>query len=244
MTIKTGKMRVSNLTIDTVKKDIKNIHLGVYPPNGRIRVAAPLNTSDEVIRLFILSKIPWIKQQQIKFVLQERQTQREYVAGESHYFFGKRYRLNIIYKKAPRKIIIQRKTHIDLYIHPDTTTQQRKKTFETFYRSELKKLVSGLLTKWQEKIGVQVDEVRIKKMKTKWGSCNPNDRRIWLNLELAKKSIQCVEYVFVHELLHLIEKKHTPKYKQLLQSTIPQWQQYKDELNRQPLGYSFWKYQS
>ncbi len=237
-------MRVSNLHFDAVKKDIKNMHLGVYPPSGRIRVAAPLNTRDDAIKLFITSKLPWIEKQQLKFIKQERQTQREYVAGESHYFFGNRYRLNIDYHDAPPKIEIRRKTHIDLYARPETTTQQRKKIFETFYRAELTKLIPSLLERWKKKVDVQVEEVRIKKMKTKWGSCNPKDKRIWLNLELAKKPFQCVDYVFVHELIHLIEKTHTQRFMHLLQSTLPLWQQYKDELNRQALGFSFWKYET
>lgn len=244
MTTKTRKIYVSNLVINAVKKDIQNIHLGVYPPNGRIRVAAPLNTSDEVIRLFILSKMPWIREQQLKFLQQERQSQREYVAGESHYVFGRRYRLNIIYTEDKPRIEIKRKTHIALHIRPDTPTIQREKIFDKFYRAELSKLIPSLLERWKKKLNVQVDEVRIKKMKTKWGSCNPKDKRIWLNLELAKKSIQCINYTFVHELIHLIEKNHTERFIQIFQSTLPRWELHKDELNRQPLGYSHWKYQA
>jgi predicted metal-dependent hydrolase len=241
MTTKPRKMYVSNLMIDTIRKDIKNMHLGVYPPYGRIRVAAPLKTSDETIRLFVISRMLWIRKQQLKFLEQERQTQREYVAGESHYFFGNRYRLNIIHADTQPRIEIRRKTHIDLYIRADTTTKKRQAIFETFYRSELRKLVPGLLAKWQKKVGVQVDEVKIRKMKTKWGTCNPNDGRIWLNLELAKKTPRCIDYVFVHELIHLVEKKHSERFMGLLKSALPNWQHIKDELNKQPLGYSTWK---
>ena len=241
MTTKPGKMHVSNFMIDTIKKDIKNMHLGVYPPNGRIRVAAPLKTSDETIRLFVISRMPWIRKQQLKFLEQERQTQREYVAGESHYFFGNRYRLNIIHTDTHPKIEIRRKTHIDLYIRAVTTSPEREAIFEKFYRSELRKLVPSLLERWQKKVGVRVNEVKIKKMKTKWGTCNPKDGRIWLNLELAKKPLHCTDYVFVHELIHLIEKKHSERFMQLLKSSLPHWEHNKDELNKQPLGYSTWE---
>jgi hypothetical protein len=241
MTIKTGKMQVSNLMIDTVKKDIRNMHLGVYPPYGRIRVAAPLKTSDEAIRLFVISRMPWIRRQQQRFSEQVRQTQREYVAGESHYFYGNRYRLNIIHSDSQPRIEIRNKSYIDLYIRAGTTTEERKIIFEKFYRSELRKLVPSLLEKWQEKVGVRVNEVKIRKMKTKWGTCNPKDRRIWLNLELTKKTLRSVDYVFVHELIHLVEKKHSERFMQLLNSALPNWQHIKDELNEQPLGYSTWE---
>ena len=241
MTTKSRKIHVSNLMIDTIRKDIKNMHLGVYPPSGRIRVAVPLKTNDETIRLFVISKMPWIRKQQLKFLEQERQTQREYVAGESHYFLGNRYRLNIIHADTQPKIEIRKKTHIDLYIRADTTTQKREAIFEEFYRSELRKLVPSLLERWQKKVGVRVNEVKIKKMKTKWGTCNPEDGRIWLNLELAKKTLCCIDYVFVHELIHLIEKKHSERFIQVLKSALPHWQYNKDELNKQALGYSTWK---
>lgn len=241
MTTKTGKMYVCNLMIATVKKDIKNMHLGVYPPNGRIRVAAPLKTSDETIRLFVISKLHWIRKQQLKFLEQERQTQRAYVSGESHYFLGNRYRLNLIHTNTRPRIDIRRKSQIDLYIRADTTAKKREAIFERFYRSELRKLVPSLLERWQKKVGVRVDEVKIRKMKTKWGSCNPKDGRIWLNLELAKKTLHCIDYVFVHELAHLIEEKHSERFIQLLESVLPHWQDNKDELNKQALGYSMWK---
>ena len=232
---------MSSLVIDTVRKDIKNIHLGVYPPDGRIRVAVPLQTDDEAIRLFLLSKMHWIENQQLKFLQQERQTQREYVSGESHYFLGTRYLLNVITKDDPPQVEIRNKKYIDLYIRPDTSVKKREKIFNEFYRSELSKLIPGLLSKWQEKVGVNISEVKIKKMRTKWGSCIPSKKRIWLNLELAKKPIQCIEYVFVHESIHLIEKNHTPKFIELFGSAMPKWQQYKYELNRQVLGFSDWK---
>ncbi len=241
MSTRTTKMRVSNLMVDTIRKEIKNMHLGVYPPHGRIRVAAPLKTSDDAIRLFVISRMSWIRKQQLRFVKQERQTQREYVTGESHYFLGRRYRLNIIHTDTRPRTEIRRMTHIDLYIRPDTTTQQKEAIFENWYRFELRKLVPGLLERWQKKMDVKVNEVRIKKMKTKWGTSNPDDKRIWLNLELAKKPLHCVDYVFVHELAHLIEKTHSERFTQLLDSVLPHWQHSKEELNKTYLGHATWK---
>lgn len=233
-------MLVSNLMVDTIKKDIKNMHLGVYPPDGRIRVAVPLKMTDEAIRLFVISKMHWIKKQQLKFSKQERQTQREYVGGESHYFFGRRYLLDVIHTTSRPKIEIRKKTHINLHIKPGTSMRQREKIFEEFYRLHMKEIIPILLEKWQEKMDVHVKEVKIKKMKTKWGTCNRKDRRIWLNLELAKKPLHCIDYVFVHELAHLIEKKHSKKFIQILESVLPNWQSEKEELNRTVLGYSSW----
>ena len=235
---------MSNLTIETVRKDIKNIHLGVYPPNGRIRMAVPFKTSDESIRLFVISKTRWIKKQQKFFSKQERQTPREYITGETHYFFGKSYRLNVIHTNDLPKIEIRKKTYIDLYVKSTLTIKQRRKIFENFYRAEINKIIPKLLEKWQRKVRVKVKEVKIKKMKTKWGTCNNKDERIWLNLELAKKPFHCIDYVFVHELVHLKEKKHSDRFIQLLNSAYPKWQQSKNELNQGILSYFEWGYQS
>lgn len=238
------QMHVSNLTIETVRKDIKNIHLGVYPPNGRIRVAVPLKTSDESTRLFLISKIPWIRKQQMRFSKQERQTSRKYVTGESHYFFGKRYTLNVIHTDKIAKIEIRKKTYVDLYIRSNTTIKQREKVFEKFYRNELEEIIPKLIEKWQKKVGVNAKEIKIRKMKTKWGTCNSKDKRIWLNLELAKKPFHCIDYVFVHELVHLKERKHSDRFIQLLESAYPKWKQSKDELNQGMLSHFEWGCQS
>ena len=235
-----SRIRVSNLSIETIKKDIKNIHLGVYPPNGRIRMAVPLKTKEESVRLFIISKIPWIKKQQQFFVKQERQTPRKYVTGETHYIFGKAYLLNVIKSNEPSKISIKRKTHIDLYVKKSSTILQRRTMFEKFYRKELEIILSKSIKKWEKKVGASAKEIRIKKMKTKWGTCNDKEKRIWLNLELAKKPFHCIDYVLVHELIHLKERKHNERFIQLLESTYPRWQEHKDELNRGILGFFEW----
>jgi predicted metal-dependent hydrolase len=241
MNTKKRRNRIYDLEIETVKKDIKNIHIGVYPPNGRVRIAAPLKTTDEAIELLIISKMAWIKRQQLKFRQQERQTKREYVSGESHYFLGNRYRLDVLQTNSTPKIEIKRKAYINMYIKPETPLRKREKLMNDFYRSELKKQIPNLLQKWQKITGLQVNEVRIKKMKTKWGTCNPKCRRIWINLELAKKPRHCLEYVLVHEMAHFIEKSHNEKFQLLLKSYIHNWEQCKRELNDGILGYSKWK---
>lgn len=217
------------------------MHLGVYPPNGRIRVAAPLKTSDEAIRLFVISRIPWIRRQRLRFTRQERQTKREYVSGESHYLFGKRYRLNVIHANVRPKIEIRKMTHIDMYTKLGATAQQRAAMLDRFYRSELRKRFSSLIERWPRKVGVMVNEVKIKKMKTRWGTCNPKDKRVWLNLELAKKSLHCIDYVFVHELVHLVENGHSERFIRILESVLPNWERQREELNEGPLGYSEWE---
>jgi predicted metal-dependent hydrolase len=185
--------------------------------------------------------MPWIKKQRAKFAKQERQTEREYVSGESHYFMGKRYLLNVIYQNTPPKLEIKRKNRIDLYVRFGTKVEKREEILENFYRHELKNQIKLLLTKWQKRTGIHIDEVKIKKMKTKWGTANQKAHRIWINLELAKKPKHCLEYVLVHELVHFLEKNHSVKFQRLMNTLMPQWKQYREELNCSPLGYNDWK---
>lgn len=242
MNTEENKIEICNLEIDTVRKDIKNIHLGIYPPNGRIRVAAPLKTTDETIKLLVISRMKWIQKQQLKFNRQERQTKREYVSGESHFFMGNRYLLNVVQTTSKPEVVIKRKTRIDMYVHPETTLKKREELMDKFYRSELKKRIPILVKKWEKITGVDVKEFKIKKMKTKWGTCNPKYQRVWFNLELAKKPLHCLEYVLVHEMTHFVERNHTKEFKLLLKSSMPNWTHYKDELNDGTLGYSKWEH--
>jgi len=243
MITKEDTTKISDIDVHTVRKDIKNIHLGVYPPNGRVRVAVPLKTTDEKIKLLVLSKMAWIKRQKAQFQKQERESKREYVSGESHFFMGKRYLLNVAYLDAKPKIVINQKSHIDMYVRPKTSLKKREDLMNDFYRSELKKQIPALIEKWEKLTGIKVKEFRIKKMKTKWGSCTPEHKRVWLNLELAKKPLHCLEYVLVHEITHLVEKNHTEKFKLLMDSFMPQWKHIKAELNQSKLGYSKWDLQ-
>lgn len=233
---------VHGLKVDVVRKNIKNLHLGVYPPEGRVRVAAPLSVDDEAIRLAVISKLAWIKRQQNRFLEQERQSQREYVYRESHYFFGTRYLLNVIEYKGSARVEIHNKSRIDLYVPIGSNASKREKVLLEWYRRELKAQIPYLIEKWEEIIGVKVDDWGVKKMKTRWGSCNIEDRRIWLNLELAKKPVQCLEYIVVHEMVHLLERSHNARFRALMDQFLPNWKLIRDELNQAPLSHETWTY--
>lgn len=233
------QITVSNITIDIVRKNIKNLRLGVYPPEGRVRVAAPLRIDDEAVRLFAISKLSWIKHQQAKFENQERQTKREYISGESHYFEGYHYLLNVIYHNAPPKVEIRNKTYIDLYVRTGSSTEQCEQVMREWYRQRLKEKIPTLLEKWEKVTGLKVNDWQVKQMKTRWGSCKIGAKRIWLNLELIKKPPICLEYVIVHELVHLLERRHNNRFKSLMSKFMPQWKFHQSELNNL-LGYSEW----
>ena len=240
MTTKTRHITVSGIKVEVVRKDIKNLHLGVYPPNGRVRVAAPLVIADEAVRLAVIDKLGWIKRQKVKFAEQQRQTQREMVNGESHYFLGKRFRLRVHEDNGPARVALRGIASLDLFVHPGTDAGQREALLLRWYRQQLKGLIPPLLEKWQPILGVQVQDWGIKKMKTKWGSCNPTSQRVWFNLELAKKPVQCLEYIVVHELVHLLERHHNERFAALLDTHLPQWLQYREMLSLAPLGHEEW----
>ncbi len=233
---------VGGISVEVVRKDIKNLHLGVYPPNGRVRVAVPLVVSDEAVRLAVIDKLGWIKRQRTQFENQPRQSRRELVNGESHYYLGKRYRLYVHEQNAPARVAVRGISSLDLFIRPGSTHEQKEAMLSRWYREQLKLLIPPLLDNWQQKIGVQVANWGVKKMKTKWGSCNTDARRIWINLELVKKPVQCLEYIIVHELIHLVVRHHNDQFTELMDSAMPQWRQYRDMLNRAPLGHEDWNY--
>lgn len=236
------QIEVNGLTVDVVRKNIKNLHLAVYPPAGRIRVAAPLLLDDEAVRLAVIERLPWIKRQQIKFQEQERQSPREYVSGESHYFEGSRYLLNVIEHGGPGKVIVRNKKYIDLYVRSGSDALQREHVLQSWYRAYLRAVIPPILAVWQPKLDVDVVEFGIKHMKTKWGTCNIEQRRIWVNLELAKKSARCLEYIVVHELMHLLERHHNEHFLELMNKYLPSWRQLREELNRAPLAHEEWEY--
>ena len=236
------QIQVSDFTIDIVRKDIKNMHLAVYPPTGRVRIAAPLRINDEAVKLFAISKLAWIRKNQRNFTSQERQSLREYVERESHYFKGKRYLLRIIEGNNTPTIDLKTKTYLDLYVKPNTSVKQRESIITEWYREELKSLIPEIIEKWEKIIGVKINEWQVKQMKTKWGSCNIEAKRIWLNLELAKKPVHCLEYIIVHELIHLIERHHNDNFLALMNKYLPQWKSYKLELNRLPVSHRDWEY--
>ncbi len=239
--VKSHHIFVHTLAVEVVRKSIKNLHLGVYPPEGRIRVAAPLAVSDDAVRRAVIGKLGWIKRQQANFRAQPRQGKREMIDGESHYFQGQRYRLRVVESTARPKVVLN-KSRLELHIRRESTTEERERALQSWYRARLKELVIPLLEKWQPVVGAQPSAWGIRKMKTKWGSCNTESSRIWLNLELAKKPISCVEYVLVHELVHLKERHHNDTFRALMTEAMPHWQTQREELNHDPLNYEAWDY--
>jgi predicted metal-dependent hydrolase len=236
------QITISDITIDVVRKDILNIHLAVYPPSGRVRLAAPLSVSEDAIRLFAISKLAWIKRNQRKFEGQERIAPREFKNRESHYFKGQRYLLNIIEADAPPKVVLKNKTYIDLYVRPDTPTEKRLEVMNEWYRLQLKKHIPDMIEKWEKIMDIKVNEWQVKQMKTKWGSCNIEAKRIWINLELAKKPEHCLEYIIVHEMVHFLERHHNDRFHYLLETYLPNWKQLKTELNQLPVSHAEWGY--
>ncbi len=223
-----------------MRKPIKNLHLSVHPPDGRVRVSAPSHIDDEAVRLAVVSKLSWIRRHQKTFADQPRQSQREMISGESHYFLGRCYRLTVTERNGPNRITLNGTSNLTMQLRPGTDRDKREQLLNTWYRQHMKELVPDLISKWQPIIGVQVADWGIKKMKTRWGSCNTRDNRVWLNLELAKKSLNCIEYVLVHEMVHLLERNHSEHFKALMNKFLPQWQLYRDELNQAPLSYEEW----
>jgi len=225
-----------------VRKPIKNLHLAVLPPNGMIRVSSPVHLNDDAIRTLIATRIPWIRKQRTKFEGQARQTPREYVSGESHYVLGKPHRLEVVWEERPATVRVVGKNRMILQVRPKSGVARREDVVMAWYRNELRGIVDELLRIWQDRIGVAVDGWAIKRMKTRWGTCNQKARRIWLNLELVKKPMACIEYVVVHELMHLLEKKHNERFVALMTQHLPKWRSCKEELNRFMLAHEEWSY--
>ena len=232
---------LGEITAEVVQKDIKNIHLSVYPPNGRVKIAAPFRMDLETIRIFAISKLGWIKRQQTKLRNQEREAPREYISRESHYYLGKRYLLKVVERDSKPSVAIKHDKLI-LHVKPATSTEQRQVLLQEWYREQLKALVPNYIAKWEKTMGVKVSEFGIKKMRTKWGTCNIESKRIWINLELAKKPQECLEYIVVHEMVHLQERSHNARFIAYMNQFLPQWRSLKEELNRLPVSHLDWGY--
>lgn len=242
MNTETEHIEIGSLSIDVVRKDIKNMHLAVYPPEGRIRLAAPERTDFEVMRLFAISKLSWIKKQVTGFKEQKRETPREYVSGESHYFQGKRFLLEVLERPGKHEIEVKGTKKITMSLRPGSSLAKREELMKEWYRAELKKQVPELIEKWEEVIGVKSKDWGIRLMRTKWGACNIEEKRIWLNLELAKKPPICLEYIIVHELVHLLERNHNDRFVRYMDKFMPKWRHHRDELNRLPVAHVDWGY--
>ena len=235
------QVKLGNIAVDVVLKDIKNVHLSVHPPTGRVSISAPSRMSLDTIRVFAISKLGWIKQQQRKLQKQERETAREYLDRESHYVWGRRYLLKVSESEGPPSVEL-RHNRMHLRVRPGSDETKRHAIVEEWYREQLKQAVSPFVEKWEQLIGVKVRRVFVQRMKTKWGSCNHRARTIRLNTDLAKKPRECLEYLVVHELVHLLEPTHNAHFIGLMDQFMPKWSFYRQRLNRLPVRHESWEY--
>jgi predicted metal-dependent hydrolase len=235
------QIKLGNISVDVVLKDIKNVHLSVYPPTGRVRISAPASMSIDTIRVFAISKLDWIKKQQGKLREQSRETPRDFVDRESHYVWGKRYLLKVTEHNQPPSVTLKG-NKMTLCVRPGTDAGKRHSILENWYRERIKLAVPVLIAKWEPRMQVCVDRFYVQRMKTRWGSCNPKKGSIRLNTELARKPRECLEYLVVHEMAHLIEPTHNTRFIALLDRFLAHWRTVRDELNAAPLAHSEWKY--
>ena len=235
------QVKLGNIAVDVVLKDIKNVHLSVHPPTGRVTISAPSRMTLDTIRVFAISKLGWIKRQQKKLREQERETPREYLDRESHYVWGKRYLLKMVEQDAAPEVDLRHPKMI-LRVRPGTNDETKRAIVAQWYREQIKAAVPDLIAKWAPVINVKVERVFVQKMKTKWGSCNLRARSIRLNTDLAKKPVQCLEYIVVHELVHLLERHHNDRFSACMDEYLPHWRQLRKLLNTAPLGHESWSY--
>ena len=235
------QINLGEIAVDVVKKDIKNIHLSVYPPTGRVRISAPLRMNLDTIRVFAISKLGWIKKQQHKLREQMRESPREYLDRESHFLWGKRYLLKVDETDATPAVELKH-NKLHLQIRPATSEKKKQAIIEEWYREKLKEAAKHLIVKWEPLMSVKVRRFFVQRMKTKWGSCNIASKSIRLNTELAKKPPECLEYIVVHEMAHLLEPTHNSRFVSLMDRFMPKWKFYRDELNRLPVRHEHWGY--
>lgn len=233
-------IEVSGIAVRIVRKDIKNLHLGVYPPDGRVRAAVPLRLAEDALRLAVVSRLGWIRRRQRAFLEQARQSEREMVSGETHYVSGRKVRLKVEPSRTGPRVELKNRTLV-LRVKPDVEASGRLKILERWYRESLRTQAGELLSEWSERLELEPPGVRIRKMRTRWGSCSHGSHCVWLNLELAKKPPQCVEYIVVHELLHLLERRHNDRFFGLMEQCLPDWRSRRDLLNASPLGHEEWQ---
>ena len=234
------KIQLAEVSVDVVRKEIKSLHLSVYPPIGRVRISAPARMKLETIRVYAIGKLKWIREQQRKFREQKRETPREYIQRESHYLWGKRYLLNVtVADKAPAIQLLHSRIH--LQVRPNTTTDQREAIFNEWLRKTLREQLEPLLKKWEGILKVKASGWGVRRMKTKWGSCNTVAKRVLFNTELVKKPKESLEYVVIHELSHLIERRHNDRFIEVLNKSLPNWRQHRNHLNALPLDPQFWR---
>ncbi|MHB8257804.1 MAG: M48 family metallopeptidase [Acidiferrobacterales bacterium] len=235
------QLKLGDLAVEVIFKDIKHVHLGVYPPSGRVRISAPVRTSLDTLRVFAISKLAWIRQQQQKLQAQARETPREYLDRESHDVWGRRYLLRVVQGEGAPSVELTPR-HLVLTVRPGANQATKEAVIAQWYRDQVKALVPALIAKWAPVLDVRVKRVFVQQMKTKWGSCNPRAGTIRLNTELAKKPKECLEYIVAHELVHLIEPTHNAQFVTLMDRFMPRWQFYRQRLNRLPVRHADWGY--
>lgn len=234
-------IELGDICLNVIHKDIKNVHLSVHPPQGRVTISAPLSMDLETIRLFSISKLGWIRKQQTRLRNQKRETPREYVNRESHYYLGQRYLMKVEEQNSIPKVVLKHST-IELYVRPHSSVKQREDLLQAWYRQQLREVVPQYIAKQEKKLNVKVAEIGIRAMKTKWGTCNTKAKRIWLNTELAKKPLENIEYILTHEMVHLLERNHNEKFIAYMDKFTPKWKHLREDLNRSALGHVDWSY--
>lgn len=232
-------VNLGSVKAQVLRKRIKHMHLGVFPPEGAVRISAPEDVALDTIRVFAISKLAWIKQQQRKMKAQPREPEREYINRESHYVWGRRYLLQIQELPAPASITLSGK-NMRMTVRPGTPADKRQALLDAWYRAQVREAAQPLLRKWQTIMGVQPGKLLVQRMKTKWGSCNPQTGLIRLNTDLAKKPPEHLEYVIVHELAHLIEASHGERFVAAMDMFLPKWQHLREALNSLPVRHEVW----
>lgn len=235
------QLELGDIAVEVVLKDIKNVHLSVHPPSGRVSISAPNRMSLDTIRVYAISRLGWIKRQQKKLQDQERESARDFTNRESHYVWGKRYLLKVVERNAAPSVELKHSRMV-LFVRPGADVVRRSVIVEEFYREQVKRALPALIAKWEPLIGVQVDRVFVQRMKTRWGSCNPERHSIRLNTDLAKKPRSCLEYIVVHEMVHLLEPTHNARFIALMDQVMPQWRSTRDQLNQLPVRHEDWVY--
>jgi predicted metal-dependent hydrolase len=235
-----SQFRLGDIAVDVVLKDIKNIHLSVYPPHGHVRMSAPARLPLDTLRVYALSKLGWIRQQQKKLRAQERESPREYLKRESHYVWGTRYLLDVREEKGRPRVDLRHRRMV-VRVRPGTTSRQVHALVERWYRQQVRDALPALLARWEPLLGVKAGRVFIQRMKTRWGSCSRTGS-IRLNTDLAKKPPECLEYLVVHELIHLLEPTHNARFQAMLDRALPQWRFRRQQLNRLPVRHEEWSY--
>ncbi len=234
-------IRLGEVELEVSHKDIQNLHLSVYPPDGRVRVSAPRHVSLDAIRVFAISRLGWIKQEQRKLREQERETPREYLDRESHYVWGERFLLELVERTAAPRVEFGHRRLV-LQVRPGSDEQKKREVLARWYRQQIRLALPELTRRWEPRLGVEVARFFVQHMKTKWGGCTPATRAVRLNTELAKKPRECLEYILVHEMVHLIEPTHNERFLQLMDFHLPAWRERREVLNRAPLAHEEWEY--